>query len=191
MSIADELAKLEELRRSGALSEPEFARAKALLLNSSASPPGQQTGDHLSEHLEEVRFQNELARLDREWASEREQYMVIDRYGRRHIPTTGGSVIGGVIVVGFGVVWTIFAFLLAQNGSEFLANHPMAGPGEWLFPWLFPCFGVVFIIAGIAMSVSAHAKAQRYEQASQAYQRRRSELLAGRGEGPGADSSRS
>jgi uncharacterized protein len=38
MNIADELQKLQELRFSGAISEDEFAKAKAKLLN--APPPG-------------------------------------------------------------------------------------------------------------------------------------------------------
>jgi phage shock protein C len=39
MSLSDELAKLEELRQRGALSEEEFTRAKARLLNEPAAPP--------------------------------------------------------------------------------------------------------------------------------------------------------
>jgi hypothetical protein len=188
MSIADELAKLEELRRGGALSESEFARAKAALLNATAPPPGEQLGDHLSAQLEEVRFQNELAQIDREWEIEREQYMITDRYGRRHVPTTAGSAIVGMVVVGFGVVWTVVAFIMAQSGSRFLENHPGAGPAESIIPWVFPCFGVLFIIGGIAMSIYSHSKAKRYQQAFQAYQRRRAELLSRRGEHPDAGS---
>jgi phage shock protein PspC (stress-responsive transcriptional regulator) len=37
MSLADELSKLDELRSRGALSEEEFARAKARLLDSPAT----------------------------------------------------------------------------------------------------------------------------------------------------------
>lgn len=39
MSLADELHKLEELRQRGALSEAEFERAKARLLDLPPSPP--------------------------------------------------------------------------------------------------------------------------------------------------------
>ena len=184
MSIADELAKLEELRRRGVLSDSEFAQAKATLLSSPAPSPERQLGDHMAAQLEEVRFQNELARIDREWEIEREQYMVTDRYGRRQVPTTGGSTFVGFAVVGFGVIWTVAAFIMANNGSQFLANHPMASPGESLFPWLFPCFGIMFVIAGVAMGITAHSKAQRYEQAYRAYQRRRADLLSERGEDP-------
>src|SRR5262249_20210916 len=40
MNIADELRKLQELHRSGALSDEEFARAKAAVLYSAPSAPG-------------------------------------------------------------------------------------------------------------------------------------------------------
>jgi phage shock protein C len=39
MSLSDELAKLDELRQRGSLSEEEFTRAKARLLNEPAAPP--------------------------------------------------------------------------------------------------------------------------------------------------------
>jgi phage shock protein PspC (stress-responsive transcriptional regulator) len=39
MSLADDLARLEELRAKGSLSEDEFQRAKARLLGSGGSPP--------------------------------------------------------------------------------------------------------------------------------------------------------
>jgi hypothetical protein len=183
MSLADELAKLEELRRKGALSDAEFAAAKAKLLEAPAAPaapPEPQLAGHLAAQLEEVKFQNELAQLDREWEIEREKYMVADRYGRRHIPTTAGSAFGGFLVVGFGIIWTVIAFIMAVSGSEFLSNHPMASPAEAMIPWAFPCFGVLFIIVGAVMSVNAHSKAQEYERAHAAYQRRRRELLARR-----------
>jgi len=39
MGLADELARLDELRARGALTEEEFQRAKARLLDSPPSPP--------------------------------------------------------------------------------------------------------------------------------------------------------
>src|SRR5262249_44647773 len=54
VSIADELQKLEDLRRSGALSDTEFAQAKAALLAGSPASTGEQLGQHLSEQMAEV-----------------------------------------------------------------------------------------------------------------------------------------
>lgn len=183
MSLADELAKLEELRGKGALSESEFAAAKKTLLAEAApSAAPALPADALAAQLEEVKFQNELAQLDREWELEREQYMVAGRYGHRYIPTAAGSAFGGLLVVGFGILWTVIAFIMAVSGSRFLAEHPMAGPAESMIPWIFPCFGILFVIAGAVMSVKSHAQAQKYEQAHANYQRRRRELLARRGD---------
>src|SRR5437868_14334326 len=108
MSIADELGKLEELRRSGALSEAEFAQAKPVLLSGPRADDGQQLGQDLAEQIAEVRRQNELARIDREWEAERQQYLIPYRYrtGKWQVPTTGMgirlAVVGGV----FGLLWT-------------------------------------------------------------------------------------
>src|SRR5205085_1477539 len=96
MSLADEIKKLEELRWNGTLTDDEFARAKASLLAAHGAPaePAAAGGDaavagNLAGQLAEVRYQNELARIDREWEAEKEQYAVTDRYGRRQLPTTG------------------------------------------------------------------------------------------------------
>src|SRR5262249_24765837 len=121
VSIADELLKLEELRRGGSLTDEEFARAKAALLAGASAPPGEPVPQHLADQLAEVRYQNELARVDREWETERQKYFVTDRYGRRQVPTSGmgiGMAIGGGI---FGVLWTVMA--IAITGSA-----PAEGP---------------------------------------------------------------
>jgi phage shock protein PspC (stress-responsive transcriptional regulator) len=39
MSLVDELARLEEMRARGSLSEDEFQRAKARLIDAQAAPP--------------------------------------------------------------------------------------------------------------------------------------------------------
>ena len=40
MALSDELAKLQDLHQRGALTDDEFARAKARLLDAPAAPPG-------------------------------------------------------------------------------------------------------------------------------------------------------
>src|SRR5437764_601090 len=137
MSIADELQKLEDLRRSGALSETEFARAKAAVLAGAAAPARPAVEQHLADQLGEVRYQNELARLDREWEAERERYMITDRYGRRYLPTPGMGI--GMAIVGgvFGVLWTVMA--VAITGSA-----PDVGAFS-IAKAVFPLFGVVFV----------------------------------------------
>jgi hypothetical protein len=163
MDLADELRKLEELHRARSLTDEEFARAKAAVLADSGTPPA----GALGEQLAELRRENEVARLDREWEQERRQYLVAGRYGRSYEPTPGMSILSGVLVVGFGVLWTAMTAGL------------MGGPGGGF--GFFPLFGVVFIVVGLAVSVASYGKAVRYRQAYEAYQERRQQLLSGDG----------
>lgn len=186
MSLADDLAKLDDLRRSGALTDEEFARAKEALLNapaSAAQPPPEPLAEHLSAQLEEVQFQNELAQLDREWEREREKYMIVGRYGQRYLPTTGGSAIGGFVIVGFGVVWTLIASVMAFGANQAFSDHGEGLNPFSIIPCAFPVFGVLFITFGIVLSVNSHKKAGEYRQAERAYQRKREEIHARYGRG--------
>jgi hypothetical protein len=164
MSLADDLTKLEELRRAGALTEAEFAKAKAKLLAGDA-PAGDAVADKLGEQLAEVRYQNELERIDREWSIEREKYMVPDRYGRRHIPTTGASLAGGIFIGVFGVFWTVMALSITGGAPD---DGPFA-----IVKVFFPLFGVAFTVFGVYMGYHAYGKAEAYNKAFAAYQTRR------------------
>ena len=157
MTIADEIQRLDELRRNGVLSAEEFEIAKRRVLD---GPHDTATLDH----LEELKSHNELAQLDREWELERENYMVVGRYGAKYIPGKASSVFGGLFIVGFGIFWTTMAASITGLGD--------AGPFS-----VFPLFGVLFILFGTVMSVTAFVKASKYKEAQQRYQRRRRELL--------------
>src|SRR4051794_21535805 len=165
MSLADDLTKLEELRRTGALTDAEFAQAKAQLLAGGAAPAGDAVAEKLGEQLAETRYQNELERIDREWQIEREKYMVPDRFGRRHVPTVGGGLTGAVVIGVFGVFWTIMAFSITSGA-------PDEGPFG-LVKVFFPLFGVVFTVFGVYMGIQAAGKAEAYNRAFAAYQARR------------------
>lgn len=165
MSLADDLTKLEELRRTGALSEKEFAQAKAKLLAGDAAPASDAVAEKLGEQLAEVRYQNELERIDREWAIEREKYMVPDRYGRRYVPTTGASLAGGIGIGVFGLIWTVTAFSITGSAPD---EMPFS-----LVKVFFPLFGIGFTIFGVYMGFHAYGKAEAYNKAFAAYQARR------------------
>ena len=101
MSLADELKKLEELRWNGTLTDEEFAQAKAVLLaalEEELEAPDAHANPKLAEHLAEVRYQNELTRIDREWEIEKEQYMITAKGGHRYIPTRGEGLVGAILV---------------------------------------------------------------------------------------------
>jgi hypothetical protein len=121
----------------------------------------------MAESLGQVAHEQELARIDREWEIEREQYLISNNQGVRQVPNASASVIGGVVITVFGIFWTVMA-------SSITSPFPEREGGG--FASLFPLFGVLFILGGIAMSVYSYQKAQAYEQAYHRYQQRRAEV---------------
>src|SRR5260221_7051067 len=166
MSIADELRKLGELHRSGALTDQEFAKAKAKVLagggQDGASGSQEET---LREHLNELRRETELARLDCEWQLERERFQMAGRYGSRYMPTKVSGIVMAVGTAGFGIVWTVMA---AGIGGG------MDGPAA-----LFPLFGVLFVLFGIGVGAYTFLRATQFDEAQQRYQRRRALIISG------------
>lgn len=151
MTISEEIQKLDELRRSGTLTANEFEIAKRRVLEGSRN-------SSTDDHLEEIKAQNEIAQLDREWELERENYMVSGKHGHRHIPGKVSSAVGGLLIVGFGIFWTMGA----------ASSHA---------PSFLQLFGVIFVLFGAAMSIYSFATAGEYEEAQERYQLRRRELL--------------
>ena len=165
MSLADDLTKLEELRRAGALTDREFAQAKAKLLAGDPAPADSAVVEKLGDQLAETRYQNELARIDREWQIEREKYMISGRYGRRHVPTKGESLVGGLFIGVFGAFWTVMAIGITSGAPDAM---PFA-----LVKVFFPLFGIAFTVFGVYTGIQAYGKAEAYNQAFAAYQTRR------------------
>ena len=155
MSIADELEKLDELRRRGVLSSEEFEVGKRKILNGDGNAGSFRQFDEFKAH-------NDVAELDREWELEREKYQVRGKYGQRYTPSKAGSVVGGMVIGAFGIFWTIMAATITSG---------MPGVGS-----VFPLFGILFIVGGIAMSIRGFVKAGQYDEAQEQYRRRRSEL---------------
>jgi hypothetical protein len=154
MSLADELAKLNELHFSGVLSDAEFEKAKAALLNSPAAESAQ-------EQLAAGKYQDKLARIDREWEMERLQYLVRIRSAIPQVPTVDMG-IGAVVVAGvFGTFWTIMA--ISITGSA-----PGNGPLK-IASIISSFWGVV----GIAMGIYIYCRARQYQKRFQAYRQRR------------------
>lgn len=161
MSIANEIEKLQVLHAQGALTDDEFSQAKAALLARISAAPSASDPGGLSAEMEYLRLQNELNLLDREWEHQREAYKVEGRYGARYIPTEGNSLLGGILIVGFGILWT---FMAASMGA----------------PIFFPLFGVIFIIVGAVTSFMSYNKAGSYKDAEQRYLERRRQLSSRR-----------
>lgn len=166
MSIAEELQKIEEMYAHGALTQEEFEQAKAKVLT--GDEPRQLAADsQTARQIAQLQRQNAVAQLDREWESERVQYMLRGGYGSRSVPTESGSIFGTIFCVGIGIVWVILGFTLTSS------LHSSRTPSA-----IFPVFGVFFVVFGIVSGINSYAKAGQYREAEQRYQQKRARLMA-------------
>lgn len=115
--------------------------------------------DEMAEDLKVIRLQNDLEKLDREWDREMQGFMVTGKNGERSIPSTGGSIAGGVFAMIFGVIWMGFA-------------------GSMGAPTPFVMFGLVFVGFAFFGMVRSSSKAGNYQNANVRMQERRAKLVA-------------
>lgn len=106
MDISEELRQLHDLYRSGALTAEEFEAAKAAVLSGGSAQPAM-TAD-VQQQLERIRLENEMLRLDQDWSSQRERYMMRGQQGR-FIPTRRGSIVSGILV-GLTMIFLLWYF---------------------------------------------------------------------------------
>ena len=156
-NLSGEIRKLQELHDTGAQTDEEFVHTKATVLCAEPSQLGQ--GDGVHRQLGQIRLQNEIARLDREWNLEREKYMISNKYGTRSVPNEAGSLLLVLVFGGFGVFFTISA---ASAGA----------------PAIFIIFGCIFTLIAVGAGITGFAKAAEYREAFRLYQEGRTELLA-------------
>jgi len=156
MNVASELQKLQDLYRSGAISEKEYAIAKAAILTNIVPGIVITEDAAIQKRLEEMKLVDEVSRLDLEWQSEREKYMVTGKYGNRYLPRKGIEILIGIFIVGGGtsLVWKA---VLTSNLILLL-------------------MGVFVILLGVKASMFRYGKAREYEQAYQAYLSRRARV---------------
>lgn len=174
MGIADDLLKLDQLRSSGALTDSEFAQAKSLLLTNPPANP--QVAPLLENELAEVKHQNELARIDREWEIERRQFLIVNRYGKSFIPTVGMGIATAIVGGIFGLFWTAIA-LTITNAS------PAMTPGNGTFGIVgivFPLLGFLFTLAAVGRGVYCCIRAQQYNEAFSTYLERHGQAVVER-----------
>jgi hypothetical protein len=104
------------------------------------------------QQLADVRYQQELANIDRQWDLERQKYLVADDDGVRHKPPVVLSIIIG----------TVFAAI---------------GLGMLLLPaWPVQLMGLLFLLAGVGAIIQSSSKAAALQRAQAEYQRRRSQV---------------
>jgi len=122
-----------------------------------------EAAQRVADNTEALRRQAELERIDREWQLNKERFYVRGRDGEMSIPSKAGSLIAGIVIVGFGIVWTVMATGIAGAGFA------MGGRGFGAIAGLFPCFGLLFIGMGIAIAVRNYSKASDFESLQNQY----------------------
>ncbi|MBK1828812.1 hypothetical protein [Haloferula rosea] len=115
------------------------------------------TGE-MADDLKIIRLQNELEKLDREWAMRSEDFMVSNKHGVKSVPSSAGSMVGGMVAVVFGIFWMVMA-------------SSMGAPG------IFPLFGLLFIVVAVVGMVRGADKAEQYRTGKRAYDAQRQKLL--------------
>lgn len=111
--------------------------------------------------------EQKVARLDREWRMEREQYMVRGNHGRRYLPTRWSSVGMGLFGVVFGIMWTS----IAGNSPAFERSED----GVFAF---FPMLGPLAAVIVVGYSIYCYGKATAYQSAESRYHYEREALLS-------------
>jgi LSD1 subclass zinc finger protein len=110
----------------------------------------------LTEQVKYLTYQNELSALDRQWETERQQYMVKDKHGHRHVPGEVSSIIAGGAM---GIMGLVFLGVSASVGEG------------------MPAFmGIILLVGGVVAAVYGVSKAQAYRSAYRRYQSRRAAL---------------
>jgi hypothetical protein len=118
----------------------------------------EKTTDQLANKVRVLELQNDLEQLDREWDNRRQTLLVRNKDGNVSEPSAAGSMVGGMVMIAFGIFWT---GMTAKMGA----------------PGFFPLFGLVFIGIAIFNMVSGTAKAGTYQNEQGSYESRRRELI--------------
>lgn len=122
-----------------------------------------ETTESLREQVSRLTVQQELADLDREWDRKRQDLMISDKNGRKHVPNSTSSTIGGIVGVVFGCFWTMAAFGMASRSPSDVVG-------------IFPVFGLVFIAFGVFGMIHTNAKAGEYKRAEAKHRLERARL---------------
>ncbi len=115
---------------------------------------------------EKLLVEKQIARLDREWKRETEDYDLEDI-------EKGGGVIGSILGL---VFFIIFAFGVFQNSQQSSFHHSIPAP----MIIFFMLFGVVIffsVMASIIKSIENNSDRREYEKRESVYEKRRRALL--------------
>ena len=160
MNFVDELERLERLRQSGGLTNPEFEQAKVKLL------VGKSSKGTDAKQLASLEKEMELARLDRAWESKKESYIIKEKWGRSRLPSVFIGVTNIVLGVGFGgfILWLASTF----NSDYGVSAAPAS--------WIGLAAGLFFTLGRLWVGTNECNKAAEYDLRERAYYRKRAQI---------------
>jgi len=156
MSIDDELRKLVDLHRRGGISDEELAAAARDVVMAGGIATDESAIEKQIAQLKQQR--DEIEQLDRDWETERERYLITERFGNRVIPSRWGSIVNALAIVVFCIVW-IGLSMIGETRIWFIV------------------FGVFAFAVGLAACAYRYRIASAHDEAHSRYQRRREALL--------------
>ena len=77
-----------------------------------------ETTEQIARDVEAIKHSTAIEQLDRQWERDRMSHMVTNKSGQHSLPTKGGAMVAGGVVVGFGVIWTVIATAMASAASS-------------------------------------------------------------------------
>lgn len=160
MALTDELRKLEDLHRNGALTDAEYAAAKAVVITGSHAAGAEAMRTAAGAGLGcPDRIRAQLERLDREWELRRASLLEYRRSDVGRPPSKSAGVILLLLSIAFGALSLSFEAAMADRGGPVLLL--------FLMPAVLSVTGVVMV-----------ARAVRYERELADHLRRRGKLEA-------------
>jgi DNA-directed RNA polymerase subunit RPC12/RpoP len=135
----------------------------------------------MSEDLAEIRAQNELEQVDREWQIEREQYLEHNKDGSTSVPSTGRTVlmlVGAGVAVLFACFWISTATSMTRSSGSFggRSGSPLSS-GPPSADSIFPMFGVLIILVVVVGVIVSLVNAGKYSEAEENYRNKRDAVI--------------
>lgn len=116
------------------------------------------TTNQMAGNLKVIELQNELERLDREWADHRENFYVSGKHGHRTPPNRAGALIAACVVIPFLLFWIVTASTMHA-------------------PSIFPLFGLGVALLIVYQLVTTFKKAEGLDSAQSEYQSQRQRII--------------
>jgi len=124
----------------------------------------EQNTDRMAGNLRVIELQNDLERLDREWETRKENFMVHGQNGHRYLPGSSASFVDGAIFCIGGIVALSFGFSPHRGGTFSMVALAVAA---MLFYGAFSRFTKVsaYRAAAIRYERERHNLARRIDKA--------------------------